>query len=47
MLDKHKQAATDSVTSERPKLSGFNRERVELDLNAFKPPSDIGQQDLF
>lgn len=26
---------------------GFNRERVELDLNAFRPPSDIGQQDLF
>ena len=28
MLDKHKQSAADAVTVERPKLSGFNRERV-------------------
>lgn len=28
MLDKHKQAASDAVTNERPKLTGFNRERV-------------------
>jgi hypothetical protein len=26
---------------------GFNRERIELDLNQFRPPSAVGQGSLF